>query len=186
MASLPSFPKEALEAVLCYNLPVAYRPVERIDYRTTEKDIELIQMWTQVIRLGTNSSAEWFAATKGYSRRHRESLLDRANSLCHEKAEEGSEKWRRIVYGPTAAEYDEMDRVAHEQWREDVAAATQVCTELAPLFKTLPLEDQAFWYRESRNRHAWIALSSLLTEAEKKAIEERDEQHTQSELECDD
>jgi len=185
-SSVESIPKEALESVLCYNLPVAYEPIQRRQYRTTEKDIELIQMWNKVVSTGTNTSVEWFTATKGYSHAHRESLLDRANSLRHEKVEDGSDKWRQIVYGPSEAEYNEMDRIARQQWVEDAAAATEVCTALAPLFRTFPLEDQAFWYRESCNPHAWVALTSLLTEAEKKAIEERNEQHTQSELGCDD
>jgi hypothetical protein len=186
MSSTEIIPKESLEAVLCYELPVRYKPVLRIEYRTTEKDVELIQMWAKGMRSGTNTSVEWFTATKGFSHAHRESLLDRANSLLHEKAEDGSDKWRQIVYGPSEAEYNEMDRIGHQQWLEDTAAAKEVCTALAPLFRTFPLEDQAFWYRESRNPHAWVALTSLLTEAEKKAIEERDEQHTQSELGCDD
>jgi len=175
--------RESLEAVLCYDLSATYCPIQRKKYRTTEKDIELIDMWHKGLRSGTHSSVKWFLATKGYSRVHRESLLDRANSLLHEPPDtitEGSEKWRQIIFGFTEAEYDELDRIGHQKWLEDTVSAKEVATSLAPLFRTHPLEEQVFWYRESRNPHAWAALTSLLTEEEKKAIESKSESKSRS------
>ena len=112
-----------LESPVTYH----YSPVVRDTWEPSPEDVERIRFYSTMPYADRGEAiktweAGWAAFTKGLSPTHLRRIESRGLDLCVARPPEGSDEWRRIVYGFNKDEYDEMDRLGFLAWDESYRA----------------------------------------------------------------
>jgi len=150
-----------------YTLEISPEDVDHIRFYSTT---HLFVLGSSVQKAKKAWDAEWAARTHGLSSLHLRCLEMRGLDLRLAHPPEGSDEWRRIVYGPSKAEYEEIDRVGSLAWYESYQANEKRARLLSATFLALSYDEQITCARFYRNAAAWGVFEGLLSEEDKKAI----------------
>ena len=153
----------------------SYVPVVRDTFEPTPEDIECIRFYGTLPYADRGTAIKaweegWAARTLGLTPTHIHHLASRGLTLRSAHPPEGSDEWRRIVYGPSKDEYDEMDRLGFLGWDESYKANEKRARLFSLAFLSLSYNEQVRCARWYKNAAAWGVFEGLLSEEEERAI----------------